>query len=262
VPIVDSHCHVAMGWYEPVEALLRQMDTNEVERSILIQIRGQIDNTYQRLCVARHRDRLASVVIVNHTAANAVEALEREASLGAVGVRLPPDARSPGEDPLAIWRAAQSLGIAVSSGGAAEAFASAAFASLVGELPDLRIVIEHLGGTNHPEGDPGARLRRRVMGLAQFPNVYMKFHGLGEFAQRAMPVQELFPFRRPLPRTLQIAFDAFGPARMMWGSDFPPVSGREGYRNALRLPMEELTDLSDDERALAFGGVALTVFPI
>ena len=28
--------------------------------------------------------------------------------------------------------------------------------------------------------------------------------------------------------------DAFGVGRMMWGSDFPPAAGREGYGNALR----------------------------
>ena len=49
---------------------------------------------------------------------------------------------------------------------------------------------------------------------------------------------------------------------MMWGSDYPPVSGREGYRNALRLPMQALEGKGDEERSLIFGQVALTVFPI
>jgi predicted TIM-barrel fold metal-dependent hydrolase len=49
---------------------------------------------------------------------------------------------------------------------------------------------------------------------------------------------------------------------MMWGSDHPPVSSREGYRNALRMPMEQLAAKSEAERADIFGGTALRVFPV
>jgi len=46
----------------------------------------------------------------------------------------------------------------------------------------------------------------------------------------------------------------------MWGSDFPPVSFREGYRNSLRLPMGELESVSHAERAEIFGGLAARLF--
>ena len=46
----------------------------------------------------------------------------------------------------------------------------------------------------------------------------------------------------------------------MWGSDYPPVSMREGYGNALKFTMERLADKSEDERALMFGGVAARLF--
>ena len=51
-----------------------------------------------------------------------------------------------------------------------------------------------------------------------------------------------------------------GRGRLMWGSDFPPVSFREGYGSALRLTTEEYSSLSDGERDLIFGGVAKMVF--
>ena len=35
--IVDSHCHAARGWYEPIEVLLSQLDRNGVELAALIQ---------------------------------------------------------------------------------------------------------------------------------------------------------------------------------------------------------------------------------
>ena len=61
--IVDTHCHAAPGWYEPVESLLFQMDRYGVEQAVLIQMRGQTNNDYQFECVQRYPDRLVSVVV-------------------------------------------------------------------------------------------------------------------------------------------------------------------------------------------------------
>src|SRR5439155_12914323 len=98
----------------PIERLVEQMDANEVAHAALIQIRGQFDNGYQRDCQRRYPGRFASVVLVDHERPDAIRALEREAVQGAVGLRLRADARSPGSDALAIWRAAERLELAVS----------------------------------------------------------------------------------------------------------------------------------------------------
>jgi L-fuconolactonase len=259
--IVDTHCHAALGWYEPIELLLEQMDRNDVAHAVLIQINGQADNRYQSECCRRYPDRLISVVIVDHTRPDAVATLERLVAEGARGVRLRPSHRSPGDDPLALWRAAERLGIAVSCGGGAADFAAADFAALFEALPTLPIIIEHLGSVNHPTGDAGEEERRRgVFGLSRYPNAFMKIHGLGEFCRRAMPVKEPFPFEEPIPPLLDEVYAAFGPERMMWGSDYPPVSGREGYRNALRLTMDQFSARSEADRAAIFGGTARRVF--
>ena len=57
-----------------------------------------------------------------------------------------------------------------------------------------------------------------------------------------------------------MAYERFGPGRMMWGSDYPPVSAREGYRNALRLALDRFASASEEDRELIFGKVALSVF--
>jgi predicted TIM-barrel fold metal-dependent hydrolase len=46
----------------------------------------------------------------------------------------------------------------------------------------------------------------------------------------------------------------------MWGSDFPPVAGREGYHNALYGTMEHLNCRSDDDKEWIFGKTALSLF--
>ncbi len=259
--IVDSHCHVSPIWYEPVESLLHQMDANDVAHAVLIQMQGQSDNSYQFDCVSNYPGRFASVVIVDTESSAARDDLERLAGEGAVGVRFRPTVRSPGDDPLAVWRAASHLGLTISCIGSDDEFASPAFAELVAALPDLRIVIEHLGSDVPVGTGPPARTRA-AFSLARFPNVYMKTPGLGEICPRVMPPTSPFPFERPVPGLFTAAVAAFGPNRLMWGSDFPPVSFREGYRSALRLPMQEFEDLASEDRALIFGGVALSVFPI
>jgi L-fuconolactonase len=261
MPIVDSHCHAARSWYEPVELLLFQMERSGVDQAVLIQINGQFDNDYQLECLRRHPDRFASVVIVDTRQPDAPDQLARLAEQGASGVRFQADTRSPGDDPLAIWRTAARLGLPVSCGGNAALFASDQFAEVFQAISEVPIVIEHLGSVNHPV-EAQLELFERILALSRFPNAYIKIHGLGEFCRRAMPVAEPFPFEQPIPPLLERVYQAFGPARMMWGSDYPPVSAREGYRDALRWPMEQFASKSQQERDQIFGGTALSVFKI
>ena len=46
----------------------------------------------------------------------------------------------------------------------------------------------------------------------------------------------------------------------MWGSDYPPVSGREGYRNAMKTGMENSVFAEPAEIEWIMGGTALTLF--
>lgn len=249
MPVVDSHCHVSPSWYEPVELLLFQMERNGVDHAVLIQMQGQSDNRYQQECQRRYPGKFASVVVVDVNREGVVADLERWAGEGASGVRLGPDA------PLPLWEAAARLGLSVSCGGNSQRVASPEFDKLFGHLPELPIVIEHLGGLKGEDEHRG-----KVFDLARHPNAYMKIHGLGEFSRRAMPVKEPLPFVEPIPRLLDDAYRAFGPSRLMWGSDYPPVSSREGYANALAFTRAELQHQSglDD----IFGSTALRVFRV
>jgi L-fuconolactonase len=261
MPVVDCHCHVSPVWYEPVESLVHQMDRNGVDQAVLIQMMSQYDNRYQFDCVRRYPGRFAPVVLVDAQQSAAAEELSRLVDEGASGVRLSAIMRSPGADPLAIWRTAERLRLPVSCAGAATDLASAGFAALLETLPQLAVVIEHLGSLGQPRGNPiAAETAAQVMALARFPNVTMKITGLGEFSRRAMPVQQPSPFEQPVPDLLQQAVAAFGPERLMWGSDYPPVSSREGYANALHWPREQLAHLGPAARDAIFGGTALRVF--
>ena len=101
---------------------------------------------------------------------------------------------------------------------------------------------------------------KRVLALAQYPNTYMKIPGLGEVCERPNPMVLPFPFAGSIPPLMEMAVEAFGPQRLMWGSDFPPVAFREGYRNALRWPMEHVNWGSDSDRDWVFGNTAASLF--
>lgn len=248
--IVDTHCHVSTAWYEPVESLIRQMDANGVEKAVLVQMGGQYDNSYQDECVGKYPDRLVSVVLVDVSADDAPDKLAALVAQGARGVRL--SAGTPAHD---VWRRAAELRLPVTSLGSPDAFGSRAFAENLDIMGDTPVVIEHLGGL---KASSDGAARDAVFALAGHRNAHMKVHGLGEFCRRAMPVTSPFPFHHEDVSLLHEAYEAFGADRLMWGSDYPPVSGREGYSNALRLTMNRFPAESD--RRSIFGETASRVY--
>lgn len=261
LPVIDSHVHAALNWYEPIETLLYQLDANGVDHAVLVQQAGQYDNSYILEATRNYADRFYAVVLVDASRADALDQLESLAEQGAHGIRLRPTDRSPGDDPLAIWRQAGALGLPVSCGGSLELFSAPEFAGLIEAVPDTTILIEHLGSANIPDGEGAPySVRRQIFDLARYANVAMKFHGLGEICPRAHPFPQPFPFDRSALAILDLAYAAFGADRMLWGSDFPPVSGREGYANALRWPQEHFATLPATAQAALFGGTAQRIY--
>jgi L-fuconolactonase len=258
---VDGHVHVSPIWYEPVESLLYHLDANGIDQAVLVQQGGQVDNSYLIECVQRFPDRFYAVVMVDAKAEDACEQLQDWAEQGARGVRLRATERSPGDDPLAIWRQAAALDLSISCAGRAEGFVDQAFAQLVQAVPGATFVIEHMGGVVPPGSDPPPFARhRQIFELARYPNVAIKFHGLGEICPKLQPFPQPFPYDRAYLELFDLAYAAFGAERMLWGSDFPPVSANEGYANALRWPLEHFAHLPAAEQALLFGQTARRIY--
>jgi L-fuconolactonase len=258
--VVDIHCHATPYWYEPIEILMTQMDLNGVDKAVMIQIAGWFDNTYPLECMARYPGRLSVVVVVDTAQSDAPDRLEEWTQQGAEGIRLRPNTRSPGSDSLAIWRKASDLGVPVSCAGTLGQFADPEFEAVIQEVPGLTIIIEHLAGVGRESGDEDAESSyRRVLGLSKYANTYMKVPGLGEIAKRAMPVKTPFPFD-DAPPLIELAIGAFGGDRLMWGSDFPPSAGREGYANTLKLPMDNVSFPSQVAKDMIFGGTAASIW--
>ncbi|MBI2872461.1 MAG: amidohydrolase [Chloroflexi bacterium] len=258
---IDTHCHASPQWFEPIEVLLFQMNRNAVDKAALIQHRGQHDNRYLIECARRFPGRFAVVGIVDTSQPDAPDTLARWHAEGVVGLRLNPLERSPGRDPLAIWRKASELGMVVSSLGEHEQYASDEFRKVVEELSNLPIIVEHLGFVGRG-GKPPFTTYRKILALSKYPNVYMKVPGLGEIMARPIPARDPTFDLSKAPPFIDMAIEAFGANRLMIGTDYPPSANREGYGNVVRYLREHLSRRTTAEQEAIFGKTAATLFKL
>ena len=256
--IVDTHCHAGENWFEPIEVLEFQMGRNGVDKAVLIQHGGTYDNGYLFDEAAKRGDRFKVVVLVDPDSEDPLGDLSRLAEQGAAGVRLAPDATFVNAGEFEIWQKAEELGLVVSCQGDPARFASDEFARVMDSCPDTQVVIEHLAGIAAAKS-PWEEDYERALRLAGRANTTIKVPGLGEIAKRPARLSPEFRFD-DVPPVFEMAKDAFGVERMMWGSDFPPAAGREGYGNTLRGVMEHPAFAGEGELEWAMGKCAARVW--
>ena len=89
-----------------------------------------------------------------------------------------------------------------------------------------------------------------IQRLATFPNVCCKVSGMVTEAdwQQWQP-----PDFRPY---LDVVFEAFGPSRIMFGSDWPVCTVAGTYAQVTAIVSDYIQDLSEEERAAVWGGTA------
>ncbi len=94
---------------------------------------------------------------------------------------------------------------------------------LAQEIPNLRLVINHVAGATITGGAPDAAWLRLIDGLARHPQVFMKISGLVEGTRRKNGDAPSDPaFYAPV---LDALWERFGADRLIYGSNWP-VSGR------------------------------------
>ena len=258
---IDTHCHTSPYWFEPISVLLHQMESNNVEKALLVQFFGVYDNEYLLEQAELFPTKFKVAALVDTSDPEASMHLNLLKQRGVDAVRFTATTRSPGQDPYHIWKCAESLGMTATVMGACEDYAHEDFESIIQNCSDLQIVIEHLGGVGAFFG-PGRSSSeipyepyKKMLSLSQYENVAIKITGLGEFCERPRPFIPPMPFHNIAP-VMEMALEAYGTDRVMWGSDYPPVSAREGYRNALIFPYQHL-DVSTEEKEKIFFGNAL-----
>jgi L-fuconolactonase len=276
--IVDAHHHLwdlgarDQGWITgPALAPLRRdfllsdyhsvADVNGVAASVVVQTVTVPGETPELLELAGVSDLLAGVV--GWTDLTAPDIADRIAALtempgGAKLVGLRHQVQSePDPDWLTRPDVLRGLGAIARAGLVYDLVIRAeqlgASARAAAAVPDLVFVLDHLGkppiGAGHTE--PWAQDLR---GLAALPNTVAKLSGLVTEADwRRWKVADLRPYA-------EVALDAFGPARMMFGSDWPVCTLAASYPDVLAAARDLTAGLSSAEREAVFAGTATSVY--
>lgn len=122
-------------------------------------------------------------------------------------------------------------------------------------LPDVRFVLDHLGKPPIATGELDA-WRAWILELAREPNVVAKVSGLVTEAERGRAQRD------EIARCIDDALEAFGPARLVLGSDWPVCLLAAGRRDALELARSRVAALSARERAAIESGTASRLYRI
>ena len=129
-----------------------------------------------------------------------------------------------------------------------------AASEVVARLPEVSFVLDHAGKPDIARGmwEPWASW---ITAMAAAPNVTVKLSGLVTEAAPGFTSGDLLPYARHV-------LDAFGPSRVMYGSDWPVCNLAASYRAVLDLAESALAGLSTSERDEVFAGTARRVYGI
>jgi len=120
---------------------------------------------------------------------------------------------------------------------------------LVGLMPEQPFVVDHLAKPRIAIGELDA-WARDIRAIARHQNVYCKVSGMvTEAVWQGWARDDFTPY-------LDVVLDAFGPERLMAGSDWPVCLLAGEYADVVAIPREYFAGLSSAERSLIDGGTA------
>ena len=265
-PIVDSHVHVwpfglvhsAQRVAEPLRAtpvdLLATEAGSGVDVTIMTPANVYPDNGYVLGAAATEPRRLRAAVGMDPRRPDVLAQLRAYAQAGAIGVRIVPAALPlEGPDDMAALGAladlATDLGLVIQwtaglprTGGIDE---------IASRRPDAVQVLDHLGLP--PDATDLGGLTR-IRQLASIPGLSVKLSGLHALSRDGYPFRDAWNWAEGV-------FDAFGPDRMMWASDWP-LSGEFASHAQLRGLVDELPFLDGASRTAILSTTACRVWSI
>ena len=202
------------------EYLLGEMRSHQVDHVVISHVcyYGR-NNAYASYCVKTYPGKFAAIGLLVgyrlHSPADPenpsrLERLVREDGL--VGLRLSPiydpDVKWL-NDPLShpLWKKAEELGATFNIFLAPHQVGQVA--DMAARFPGVNIVIDHLAMIDI--GAPDDKGFGPLLGLARFPNVYVRTSLHNPSKTKQLPFRDVWPF-------LRRAYDRFGPRRLVWAN--------------------------------------------
>ena len=257
-PIIDPHVHVwkhdpRYPWAKETksppekdatpEMLLALMRANGVARTVIIQvIHYRWDNSYAAEVLRQYPQYFRGVARVNPenpAAPDDLSGLVEEQ--GFQGVRLSPSEDATGDwirGPLMppLWKRCHDLKASMNILTGTSRLPDVG--ALVEKFPDLTVVIDHMADCPADRPDE----LKKLVALARYPQVFVKVSHTWSVSKLPYP----YPDAQEQVRHL---YDAFGPQRLMWGTDWPLVEAHCGYAKALAMVRDEMKFLNDEDKS-------------
>ena len=276
--IVDAHHHLwdldvrDQDWItDPPMGVLRRnfraadleavAEANGVVRTVLVQTLTVPEETPEFLAVAEGSDLVGAVVgWTDLTAPDVAESLARLADLrGGSWLRGIRHQVQGEPDPewlcrKDVWRGLTAVGRA---GLVYELLTLPnqlpAARRTVAALPNVRFVVDHCSKPPIASGDL-AEWAELIRSLAAHDNVTCKVSGLVTEADWDRWTVE------DLRSCFEVVLDAFGPERLMFGSDWPVCLLAAEYADVVAAARDLTGELSEAEREMVFSGTAVEVY--
>lgn len=241
------------GPFGPME-LLAEMDAAGVDRAILVPPSAQGEsNAFALAAAARYPERFAvmgRIALADPASRAALAGWKRQR--GMLGVRVSfnaPALRARLADGSIdwFWAAAEreELPVMLLVPGLVPAVGA-----IARRHPGLQLIIDHMGRPLGAQDAAAFADLDELLAAAQCPNVAVKVSAVPRFSSEPYPWRNLHPY-------LQRITAAFGPQRMLWGTDLSRM--RCTYREAVTMFTEELPFLTADDLDAIMGRTATTL---
>lgn len=262
-PYIDCHVHVwtpdtqryplAPGWrraqmappsFTP-EELFAHCRPCGVGRVVLIQMSFYgFDNSYMLHAMRTHRGVFSGVAVIDEAAEAPADEMRRLARHGVRGFRIYPRNHPSanwldGPGMAAMWRCGAEDNLAMCC--LIDAWDLPALDRMCQKFPQTPVVIDHfarIGVDGQIRDADVAQLCR----LARHPRTYLKVSAFYALGAKKPPYLDLAPMIRRV-------YEAYGPQRLMWGSDCPYQVDEHRYADSIDLVRQRLDFLSDEDRA-------------
>jgi predicted TIM-barrel fold metal-dependent hydrolase len=267
--ILDPHVHVWVNdphypWAkettdppkdnETPSMLLDLMKANGVARTVLVQFIGyRWDNRYTLDSMRKHRPWFRAVCRVNPVDPAAPDQLSKLTEQGFHGVRLSPSGDASGDwikGPLMppLWKRAESLKVPMQI--YAPITRMPDLVSLIEQCPALDVVIDHMADC--PVGQP--RELDKLIALARFPRVFVKISHTWSISRQPYPWLDAQEYVKRL-------YAAYGPERLMWGTDWPVCKKWATYEKTLTVVRDDMTFLNEKDKSWILSKTVERVWP-
>ena len=249
-----SKANFACDHFEPRQ-ILAMADANRVARIVLVQMSYYgFDNSYMLDAIDAHPEKFRGIAVIDDRDSASADMATELIKRGIRGFRIVIEGRG------SLWSNEPGI-IRMCHRGAKGNFALcvltnprelAAVGDLCAQCPETPIIIDHMGriGMAGPILEDDIRV---LCSLSRFPRVMIKISAFYALGMKKPPYLDLEPL-------IEALYQAYGPDRLMWGSDAPFQTVDGSYEGSISLIRDHLSFLSDLDRQKILYGTANAFF--